>query len=95
MRPNWSELVSRVFMIGLIAGFPIALTLAWYHGRCGLKRINAGEVTIISVLVLISTGPSLGGIGPVTLFQRMRSGASCATISPSRGVTISGPAGTL
>ena len=50
---EWSEIVSRIFMIALIAGFPIALTLAWYHGHRGLKRISAAELAIISLLVLI------------------------------------------
>jgi adenylate cyclase len=50
---QWPEVVSRVFVIGLIAGFPIALTLAWYHGHRGLKRISAAELAIISLLLLI------------------------------------------
>ena len=40
-------------MVLLVAGLPIALTLAWYHGHRGLKRISAGELTIISLLLLI------------------------------------------
>ena len=43
----------RVFVLALIVGFPISLTLAWYHGHRGLKNFSAPETTIISVLVLI------------------------------------------
>jgi TolB-like protein len=50
---DWPELVSRLFMILLIAGLPIALTLAWYQGHRGLRRVSAAELTIISLLVLI------------------------------------------
>jgi TolB-like protein/Flp pilus assembly protein TadD len=50
---EWPEIVNRVFMIALIVGFPIALTLAWYHGHRGLKGISPAELAIISVLVLI------------------------------------------
>jgi TolB-like protein/Flp pilus assembly protein TadD len=50
---RWPDVVNRIFMLALIAGLPIALTLAWYHGHKGLRGISAGELTIISVLVLI------------------------------------------
>ena len=29
------------------------MTLAWYHGHRGLKQVGAGELMMISVLVLI------------------------------------------
>ncbi len=50
---HWPDLAGRVVMVALIAGFPIALTLAWYHGHRGLNRISAGELAIISLLMLI------------------------------------------
>jgi TolB-like protein/Flp pilus assembly protein TadD len=50
---DWPEAVGRIVVVALIAGFPIALTLAWYHGHRGLTRISAGELTIISLLLLI------------------------------------------
>ena len=50
---QWPDAIGRIFVIVLIAGLPIALTLAWYHGHRGLQRVTAGELTIISLLVLI------------------------------------------
>src|SRR5688572_246265 len=50
---EWPDLVGRVVVILLIVGFPIALTLAWYHGHRGLTRVSAGELMITSLLVLI------------------------------------------
>jgi TolB-like protein len=50
---HWPDIANRIFIVALIVGLPIALTLAWYHGHRGLTRISAGELTIISVLVLI------------------------------------------
>ncbi len=50
---HWPEIFWRVVMIALVAGFPIALTVAWYHGHRGLSRISAGELSIVSVLLLI------------------------------------------
>jgi TolB-like protein/tetratricopeptide (TPR) repeat protein len=50
---NWPEGVARVLMALLIVGFPVALTLAWYHGHRGLKNIGTAEFMIISLLLLI------------------------------------------
>jgi TolB-like protein len=50
---NWPDVVGRTLVIALIAGLPVVLTLAWYHGHRGLQRISAGELTIISLLLLI------------------------------------------
>ena len=49
----WPSLVGRIVVIALIVGFPIALTVAWYHGHRALRRISAGELSILSALVLI------------------------------------------
>ena len=49
----WPSLVGRVVVITLIVGFPIALTVAWYHGHRALRRISVGELSILSALVLI------------------------------------------
>lgn len=50
---GWPATADRILIAVLIVGFPVALTLAWYHGHRGLKSISAGELTIISILVLI------------------------------------------
>ncbi len=49
---DWPSSIGRVLVIALIVGLPVALTLAWYHGHREL-RISAGELTIISLLMLI------------------------------------------
>ena len=50
---HWPEVFWRIVVITLVIGFPIALTLAWYHGHRGLKQVGAGELMMISVLALI------------------------------------------
>jgi TolB-like protein len=50
---DWTETAGRVLMLVLIAGFPLALTLAWYHGHRGLRSVSAGELGIISALILV------------------------------------------
>jgi TolB-like protein len=53
---GWPELVGRALISLLVVGFPVALTLAWYHGHRGLRRFTAGEATIIALLLLIGAG---------------------------------------
>jgi TolB-like protein len=53
---DWPHVLSRILMSVLVLGFPIVLTIAWYHGHKGLKRIGAGEMTIVSFLVIIAAG---------------------------------------
>jgi TolB-like protein/Tfp pilus assembly protein PilF len=53
---DWPHLVGRILMSLLVLGFPLVLTLAWYHGHKGLRKIGAGELAILSVLVLIAAG---------------------------------------
>lgn len=50
---HWPELVGRGVMAALIAGFPLAVALAWYHGHKGMTRVSAGEMTVIAILILI------------------------------------------
>lgn len=50
---HWPEAIWRGVVITLVAGFPFALTLAWYHGHRGLRRISAGELAIASALLFI------------------------------------------
>jgi TolB-like protein len=50
---GWPAIMGRVLMVTLIVGFPIAVTVAWYHGHRGLQKISAGELAIVSLLLLI------------------------------------------
>src|ERR1700722_1294848 len=53
---EWPHVIGRILMSVLVLGFPLVLTLAWYHGHKGLKKVGAGELAILSVLVLIAAG---------------------------------------
>ena len=50
---DWPDVVGRILILALIAGLPIALALAWYHGHRGLQRVSKGELGVLSALVLI------------------------------------------
>lgn len=50
---DWPETIARALMVVLIVGFPIAVTVAWYHGHRGLQKLSAGELAIVSALLFI------------------------------------------
>src|SRR5262249_15008021 len=50
---DWPFLVSRLTVVALVLGTPIAATLAWYHGHRARHRVSGRELSIlISLLVL-------------------------------------------
>ncbi len=53
---EWPDIVSRVVVILLVLGLPFAVTLAWYHGDRGIKRVSGAELTIIALLLFIGAG---------------------------------------
>jgi TolB-like protein len=53
---DWPHLVGRILMSVLVLGLPVVVTLAWYHGHKGLKRVSQGELMIVSTLVVIAAG---------------------------------------
>ena len=52
---EWPRAVTRVSIIILALGLPVAMTVAWYHGERASRRISAGELSILSVLLVIAS----------------------------------------
>jgi TolB-like protein len=51
---EWPHVIVRVFSLVLILGVPVVMTIAWYHGAKGLKRISGPELAILTVLLFIA-----------------------------------------
>jgi len=51
---EWSLLVPRLTVFGLVLGAPIAVTLAWYHGHRAQQRVSGPELSILIVLLLVA-----------------------------------------
>jgi TolB-like protein/Tfp pilus assembly protein PilF len=51
---EWPTSVSRITLLVLLLGTPIAVTLAWYHGHRARRRISATELSILTVLLVIA-----------------------------------------
>jgi len=58
---DWSELVPRITLFALLLGFPVAVTLAWYHGHRARQRISGPELLIVSLLLAVG-GTLLWGL---------------------------------
>lgn len=50
----WNDGIARGLMAALVAGFPVVLGLAWYHGHKGLIRVSQGELMVGSILLVIA-----------------------------------------
>jgi TolB-like protein len=79
---DWPSGVTRGVVITLFVGFPIALTLAWYHGHRALRRISVGELSILSVLALV---------GALLFTLALRSGDRAASRDDKPPVTTEAP----
>jgi TolB-like protein len=66
---DWPHLVARILTLVLALGVPVVITLAWYHGAKGLKRISGPELLIVALLLFL--------VGSVLWYQT-RSGSSRA-----------------
>jgi len=51
---EWPHVIVRSLTLILAIGLPVAPILAWYHGVRALRRINAAELILISLLLLIA-----------------------------------------
>jgi adenylate cyclase len=53
---HWPEGLQRFAIVGFIAGLPIALVVAWYHGDRGRQKVSGTEFAILTGLLLIGGG---------------------------------------
>ena len=51
---EWSVLVPRLTVFGLVLGTPVAVTLAWYHGHRAQHRVSRRELSILIALLLVA-----------------------------------------
>src|SRR5439155_12257097 len=52
---GWPHAVTSISMLLLTFGLPVVMTLAWYHGERASRRISGPELTIISILLVMSS----------------------------------------
>jgi TolB-like protein/Tfp pilus assembly protein PilF len=52
----WPAIIKQLALLGLTVGFPIGLTLAWFHGERGQQRVTGPELVVLTVLLLLGGG---------------------------------------
>ena len=53
---NWSIPFLRGLAVVLAFGLPIALILAWYHGKKGAQKLSGTELTLLTGVLLVAGG---------------------------------------
>ncbi len=51
---DWPHAIARVLSLVLILGVPVVITLAWYHGALHAHRVSGPELTIITILLVLT-----------------------------------------
>src|SRR6266699_6892890 len=51
----WPHAIQEISMLVLAFGLPVVMTFAWYHGMRASRRISGPELTIISLLLVMSS----------------------------------------
>src|SRR6266566_5541145 len=51
----WPHTIQEISMLVLAFGLPVVMTFAWYHGERASRRISGPELTIISLLLVMSS----------------------------------------
>jgi adenylate cyclase len=51
---QWPTIVSRLTLIALLVGVPIAATLAYYHGHRARRSVSGLELAILIVLLIVA-----------------------------------------
>lgn len=73
----WSVGVSRALVIAVIAGLPVTLVVAWYHGKRGRQTVTGPELALIGLILaagvvtiaVVAPNPVVSGSGPTHLGQ--------------------------
>jgi adenylate cyclase len=91
---DWPHVIGRILMSVLVLGLPLVLTLAWYHGHRGLRKVGAGELAILSVLLLIAAGLLVVFVRvPNEHLQTRATAAEQQNVAQSAQPTVAAPEG--
>jgi TolB-like protein len=80
---DWPHVVVRVLSLLLVLGVPVVMTLAWYHGAKGLKRISGPELLIVALLLFLT--------GSVLWYQARSASSRAASVAAATSTASSVP----
>ena len=89
---HWPEALTRVAAVAAVAGLPITLTIAWFHGNRGEQRVRRLELAVLALL---------GLVGAVAIYREANKAvpvaataasgepkATPAAVAPARSVAV-------
>jgi TolB-like protein len=83
---DWPAQLQKITGLALLIGLPIAVTLAWFHGDRGHRRVTRTELAILTGLFLVGGG----------LFWRYQHAIETATVAtPSTSAAAIAPAAAI
>ena len=85
---DWPHAVTRVSFLLLALGLPVAMTLAWYHGERASRRISAGELSIVSLLLVVASFAFYAVVRPQANVAPVRQLALTAAPAPGKGISL-------
>jgi TolB-like protein len=91
---DWPHIVTRISMLFLILGAPMAMVFAWYHGERASKRISGGEMAIVSTLLVLISLVFYAFVRPsepaasAPAQEASVAAARQASLSPSAGISL-------
>jgi TolB-like protein len=53
---DWPAAVTRALTLLLVLGFPVVVTLAWFHGHRAMGRVGGAELAILTALLAVGGG---------------------------------------
>jgi TolB-like protein len=80
---DWPRVFVRVLSLVLVLGVPVVMTLAWYHGAKGLKRISGPELLIVALLLFLT--------GSVLWYQARSASSRAASVATARSTASTAP----
>jgi TolB-like protein len=82
----WHAIIKQLALLALTVGFPVALTLAWFHGERGQQRVTGPELALLSVLLLFG-----GGLLWIYAHRSVTTAATAAKSAPPSSFTDTRP----
>ena len=52
---QWPNAVARTSILLLVLGLPLVITFAWYHGAKASRNFSRAELSILSILLVLSS----------------------------------------
>ena len=86
---KWPDSIIRISMLLLALGLPVAMTLAWYHGVRVSRRISAGEMAIVSLLLVLISFAFYATVRPAPEFAARAPVAQEASVTAARAAAAS------